>query len=104
MVDPTPALNIYAKTNITTELAIQEYSKLKSKSWQEIVPEYLHSFPEVFTKQDFDELPPHCPWDHAIELIPGTEEQLDCKIYPLSLDEQKQLNKFLEEHFHIGCI
>jgi len=104
MVDTTPALNIHAKTNIATELAIKENSKTKSKSWQEIVPEYLHDFPEVFTKQDFDELPPHCPWDHAIKLIPGTEERLDCKIYPLSLDEQKQLDEFLEEHLHTGCI
>src|SRR5262245_30885590 len=78
--------------------------KKRQKSWQEIVPEYLHDFPEVFTKQDFNELPPHCPWDHAIELLPGTKERLDCKIYPLSQDEQEQLDEFLEEHLCTGCI
>ena len=62
MVDPTLALNIHAKTNIATELTIKEYNKTKSRSWQEIVPEYLHDFPELFTKQDFDKLPPHHPW------------------------------------------
>src|SRR5499426_679218 len=104
IVDPNPALNIRAKTNVATELAIKEHDKKQQKSWQEIIPEYLHDFPEVFTKQDFNELPPHCPWDHAIELLPGTKERLDCKIYPLSQDEQEQLDEFLEEHLRTGRI
>src|SRR5215470_10654429 len=104
IIDPTPALDIRAKTNVATELAIKEHDKKQQKSWQEIIPPYLHDFPEVFTKQDFDELPPHRPWDHAIELLPGTETRLDCKIYPLSLDEQEQLDEFLEEHLCTGRI
>ena len=104
MVDPTPALQIRAHTNIATELAIKEYNKTTPKPWKENVPEYLHDFPDVFEKNDFDELPPHRPWDHAIELVPGTEHRLDCKIYPLSLDEQKQLDAFLEEHLQTGRI
>jgi Reverse transcriptase (RNA-dependent DNA polymerase). len=57
-----------------------------------------------FTKEEFDELPPHRPWDHAIELLPGTTERLDCKIYPLSADEQTQLDEFLEENLSTGRI
>ena len=45
----------------------------------------------------FDELPPRRPWDHAIKLIPGAKP-LDCKIYPLSRDEQTQLEEFLKEN------
>ena len=104
IVDPNPTLNICAKMNMATELAIKEHNKKQQKSWQEIVPEYFHDFPEVFTKQDFNELPPHRPWDHAIELLPGTKERLDCKIYPLSQDEQEQLDEFLEEHLRTGRI
>jgi len=53
----------------------------------------------MFTKEDFDILPEHCKWDHAIELIPGAEPKLS-KIYPLSLLEQTELDAFLEENLH----
>ena len=97
LIDPTPALRIHASTNITMELAIKANEKKEKKPWREAVPEYLHDFTDIFEKADFDELPPHQSWDHAIELIPGSEHQLNCKIYPLSLDEQRQLDEFLNE-------
>jgi len=53
----------------------------------------------VFTKEDFDILPEHCKWDHAIELIPGAEPKLS-KVYPLSPLEQAELGAFLEENLH----
>ena len=97
IIDMTKAIHIHAKVNISTELAAKEHQKKEQKPWKEQIPEYLHDFEDVFTKKDFDELPPHRPWDHAIELLPGTEERLDCKIYPLSKDEQQQLDEFLDE-------
>ena len=51
----------------------------------------------MFTKEDFDILPEHRKWDHAIELIPGAEPKLS-KVYPLSLLEQAELDTFLEEN------
>jgi len=51
----------------------------------------------IFAKEDFDILPEHRQWDHAIELIPGSEPKLS-KIYPLSPVEQKKLDPFLEEN------
>jgi len=51
----------------------------------------------VFAKEDFDILPEHCKWDHAIELIPGAEPK-SSKVYPLSLLEQAELDAFLEEN------
>jgi len=51
----------------------------------------------VFTKEDFDILLEHRQWDHAIELIPGSEPK-SSKVYPLSPVEQKELNSFLEEN------
>jgi len=53
----------------------------------------------VFTKKDFDILPEHCKWDHAIELIPGAEPK-SSKVYPLSLLEQAELDAFLEENLY----
>jgi len=53
----------------------------------------------VFAKEDFDILPEHRKWDHAIELIPGAEPKLS-KVYPLSLLEQAELDAFLEENLY----
>ena len=53
----------------------------------------------MFAKKDFDILPDYRQWDHAIELVPGSEPK-SSKVYPLSLVEQKELNSFLEENLH----
>jgi len=34
------------------------------------LPTYIMEFQSVFAKEDFDILPEHYKWDHAIELIP----------------------------------
>ena len=78
--------------------------KKETKLFVETVPDYLHDFKDVFTKKDFDELPPHRPWDHVIEIVGGQEPRLNCKVYPLSRDEQEQLDQFLEEHLRTGRI
>jgi len=57
----------------------------------------------VFAKEDFDILPEHRQWDHAIELIQGSESK-SLKIYPLSLVEQKELDSFLKENLCTGQI
>lgn len=62
-----------------------------------------HEFRDVFAKESFDELPERRPWDHIIELIPGAKP-VDCKLYPLTLDEQHKLDKFLEENLWSGRI
>jgi len=68
-----------------------------------LLPAYVVEFQSVFAKEDFDILPKHRKWDHAIELIPGAEPKLS-KVYPLSLLEQTELNAFLEENLRTGRI
>ena len=102
--DPTPALNIRAMGTKSTELAMKKHDAEPKKTTEELVPEYLHDFRDVFEKKDFEELPPSRPWDHAIELLPGSEERLSCKNYSLSPTEQVELDKFLEEHLKSGRI
>jgi len=58
---------------------------------------YVTEFQSVFAKEDFDILPEHCKWDHAIELIPRAEPK-SSKVYPLSPLEQEELDAFLEEN------
>ena len=48
-------------------------------------------------------MPPSCPWDHVIELKPGSKPFAD-KIYNLSPDKQKQLEVFLDENLKSRCI
>ena len=57
----------------------------------------------MFTKKDFDILPEHRKWDHAIKLIPGVELK-SSKVYPLFPLEQAELNAFLEENLCTGRI
>jgi len=57
----------------------------------------------VFAKKDFDILPEHCKWNHAIKLIPGAEPK-SSKVYPLSPLEQVELDAFLEENLCTGRI
>jgi len=63
------------------------------------LPNCIRGFESVFAKENFDILPEHRQWDHAIELIPGSEPK-SLKVYPLSPVEQKELDFFLEENLH----
>jgi len=51
------------------------------------LPAYVMEFQSVFAKEDFDILPEHCKWDHAIKLISRAEPK-SSKVYPLSPLEQ----------------
>ena len=64
-----------------------------------LLPTYVTEFQSVFTKEDFDILPEHHKWDHAIELIPRAEPK-SLKVYLLSLLEQAKLDAFLEENLY----
>ncbi|SJL05427.1 uncharacterized protein ARMOST_08794 [Armillaria ostoyae] len=75
-----------------------------SKTFEEMVPSDYRSFRDLFSKENFDELPERKPWDHAIELIPNAKSTLDCKVYPLNRNEQEQLDKFLDENLDSGRI
>jgi hypothetical protein len=63
----------------------------------------LNTYADVFSEIAFDSLPEHHKWDHAIELerepSPGF-----CKVYPMTLTEQTEMDTFLEEALATGCI
>ena len=84
-------------------MAIKDFKQKKKKTFKEVAPEYVHKYKDMFTKESFDVLPPRRPWDHAIELLPGNHE-VDCKVYPLSSSEQKELDDFLAENLKLECI
>ena len=104
LVDMAEQIQIRAMATHSTRLAAEAATATPSKTFEELVPDYLHDYRDVFEKKDFDELPPSRPWDHAIELVSGAEHRLNCKVYPLSRDEQVQLDAFLEEQLRTGRI
>ncbi|SJL16283.1 uncharacterized protein ARMOST_19803 [Armillaria ostoyae] len=74
------------------------------KTFEEMVPADYCSFRDLFSKENFDELPERKPWDHTIELVPNAKSTLDCKVYPLNRDKQEQLDKFLDKNLKSGRI
>jgi hypothetical protein len=75
----------------------------KLKDFHDIVPMSLHAYADVFSETIFDSLPERRKWDHAIELerepSPGF-----CKVYPMTLTDQMEMDTFLEEALATGCI
>ena len=98
-----PRQEINATQNISQRLAEEALKKEPKKEFDDLVPKEYHSFKDVFSKESFDELPPKKPWDHAIELKPGSEPHTT-KVYPLAPNEQAQLDEFLAENLKSGRI
>ena len=98
----TPPEFIGATSSISQRLSEATYA-YDPKTLKEMIPPQYHGFEKVFEKTSFDELPQSKPWDHAIELEPGSNPQT-CKMYPLSLEEQKELDNFIEENLKSGRI
>ena len=59
---------------------------------------------KVFSKAESKWLPEHKPYDHAIDLKPGTPETIQSKIYPMPVNEQEELDHFLEDGLRKGYI
>lgn len=79
------------------ELNIRSRSK-DSRGVEEDIPREYEDFNnQVFNKAIFEKLPDWSKWDYAIELAPNVTLK-DCKVYPLNIKEQEELNKFLKEH------
>jgi hypothetical protein len=89
--------------NFSQRLAEAHHRNSEKKDFRDAVPDYLHNFEDVFSKESFDALPGRKQWDHAIELVPDAE-MANCKIYPLSRSEQTELDGFLQENLDSGQI
>ena len=97
-------LLVRATQTKATEITVEEAKKRRSKSFEEMVPEWLHNYREVFKVEQFDELPPQRQWDHAIELKEGTRPWSGVRVIPLSLKEHQILQEFLDENLKTGQI
>jgi hypothetical protein len=85
---------------VATDLAIQaraEQTKIE-------LPKEYQEFARLFNDEAADRFPPSREWDHAIDLKPGAPDAMDCKVYPMTRDEDASLEKFLDEMVGKGYI
>ena len=62
-----------------------------------MVLKLYQDFCDVFSKEEFNTLLPHKPWDHAIKLTSGADIP-HLHTFALSPAEQKELDQFLHEN------
>ena len=89
----------------THSQAIAEKSAVQegSRAMEELVPPEFLEFADVFSKTDSERLPRRKPYDHAIDLEPGTSPAYS-KIYPLAPAERDALAEFVEDNLRKGYI
>ena len=85
------------KITISTQLA------QTNKSKDIPVPDFCSSFADVFSEQTYNTLPPHHPFDHAIELKDSFVPKI-AKVYSLNPAEKEACKAFIEEHLKTGHI
>jgi hypothetical protein len=94
-------MDIRAFSTISQHLT--EAFKTNSKIDSPLIPEYLKEFTSMFSKNSFDVLLEPKKWNYAVEMIPESKA-FNCKVYPLSPSEQKELDAFLKENLETGHI
>ena len=86
-----------AKTSIASKLV------QKVKEIQVTLPEEYTKYAEVFSEEVSQRMPPSRPYGHPI-LLNKTFVPKIGKVYPLSTDEQKATDNFIEENLWTGKI
>ena len=97
-------LLIWATQTKATKITVEEAKKGKSKSFKQMVPEWLHNYWEVFEAENFNKLPPRRQWDHTIKLKEGIGPWSRVRVTPLSMKEHQILQEFWDENLKTGWI
>jgi Reverse transcriptase (RNA-dependent DNA polymerase) len=94
---------INAKTGIAIELAIKKNKKKADLPVEKLISEDLHKFLDVFNDNNANWFPESNVWDHKIDIKKSFRPK-SFKNYNLTLEEQKELDKFLGENLENGYI
>jgi Reverse transcriptase (RNA-dependent DNA polymerase) len=94
---------INAKTEIAMELLIKENKKKADLPVKNLILEDLHDFLDVFDNNKANWFPESNMWDHKINMKEGFEPK-SFKNYNLTPEEQKELDKLLDENLEKGYI
>jgi len=90
-----------------THTAVEMAHKYASEHGKEEVtlPEEFKCHTALFSDEEANKFPPACgDRDHKIVLMDTTPTCFNCKVYPLSRDEQEAENKFINENLEKGYI
>jgi hypothetical protein len=104
MVHPVNPHHFICTSSMVSGRLVEALAKnSKPKGFEDIVPMTLYEYADIFRETAFNSLPEHCKWDHTFELerepSPGF-----CKVYPMTLTEQMEMDTFLEEALATGRI
>ena len=69
----------------------------------EPLPNEIQDFSDVFDPKEADKLPPHRPYDHKIELLPGKTPPFG-PVYPMSREHLTALKEWLDDQRRKGFI
>ncbi|ESK80942.1 pro-pol protein, partial [Moniliophthora roreri MCA 2997] len=100
----TDELWVAARVTYSAELAYEELKKKEKQSMEEIVLAEFHRYQKVFSEEESHHLSEHKLYDHTIDLKPDAPVTIWSKVYPMSVNEQGELDQFLEENLHKGYI
>jgi hypothetical protein len=89
---------VQLRQSLAPDDAVKQHQK-----FEDSISSKYHSYWDVFSKAEFDCLPPKRPWDHAIELTKDFKP-VRGKLYLLSKVKNEQLDMFIDEHVATGCI
>jgi len=70
---------------------------------EEIVPKKFHKWLKVFGKVESERMPVKKVWNHVIDLQDNFKAN-KARVYPLSKNEKKKMQKFVNEHLKKGYI
>lgn len=62
-----------------------------------------HDLAHVFSKRKALSLPPHCPYDGSIDLLPGAPLHAS-RLYNLSGPERESMKTYIEESLNSGIV
>jgi hypothetical protein len=104
MVHPVDPLHSVRASSTVSRHLVEAFAKnSKPKGFEDIVATSLHTYTDVFSETAFNSLPECCKWDHTIELECEPSPRF-CKVYPMTLTEQTEMDAFLEEALATGRI
>lgn len=96
---------IFITENPATRIAREALSNKKVLTLEDIKKGPYADYADVFSEEGFQDLPPHRPWDHAIDLVPDWESRRwKARIYPLSPKEKEIMNEQIDELLTSGRI
>lgn len=85
-------------------LELKALSEMTMEQVLQKLPEEFHDLKEAFDRSKANELPPHRPYDHKIEVEGGESQMPKSRVYHMSTHKLLETKKYLEENLKKGFI